>query len=82
MPRNPQGDVGAVPRGAGLMIWRPRIGQRVELHYRRSMRAWVGLHLTRGTIEHVNNGLGPINAVVALDCGRRVAVPRGNLFAV
>jgi hypothetical protein len=62
------------------MIWRPTPGQRVELHYKKSMRDWVGLHLACGTVEHVNNGPGPINAVVRLDDGRRVAVPRGNLF--
>ena len=60
------------------MIWHPRLGQRVELHYRRSMRC-NGLHLERGVVTVAGRGPGPINAAVALDDGRMVIVPRGNI---
>jgi len=60
------------------MIWHPRLGQRVELHYRKSMRC-NGLHLERGVVTVAGRGPGPINAAVALDNGRTVIVPRGNM---
>lgn len=62
------------------MIRRPRPGQRVELHYRPSLRAYTGLHLVAGTVEVVASGGGPINCLVRLADGRRVVVPRGQLF--
>jgi len=62
------------------MIWRPRVGQRVELHYRKSMRL-NGLHLARGVVTVAGCGPGPINAAVTLDDGRTVIVPRGNMVA-
>ena len=60
------------------MIWHPQPGQRVELHYRKSMRC-NGLHLERGVVTVAGRGPGPINAAVALDNGRTVIVPRGNM---
>ena len=60
------------------MIWHPQPGQRVELHYKPSMRC-NGLHLARGVISWAAHGPGPINAAVELDDGRMVIVPRGNM---
>jgi len=60
------------------VIWHPQPGQRVELHYRKSMRV-NGLHLERGVVTVAGSGPGPINAAVALDDGRTVIVPRGNM---
>ena len=60
------------------MIWHPQPGQRVELHYKRSMRC-NGLHLALGVVTVAGKGPGPINATVALDDGRTVIVPRGNM---
>ena len=83
------------------MIYRPPPGQRVELHFRPSMRQATGLHLARGVVvvagggyrrramprawqdEH-HHGLlkgSPVNALVELEDGRPVVVPRGQLFA-
>lgn len=71
------------------MIYQPRPGMHVELRYRGpgrkgapSLRDYTGLHLARGVVMVVGAGGGPINALVELDRGRRVVVPRGNLFTV
>jgi len=60
------------------MIWRPKPGMRVELHYRKATRA-NGLHMARGIVTIAARGPGPINAEVKLDDGRAAIVPRGNL---
>lgn len=63
------------------MIWHPLVGMRVRLRYNRNLRAQMeGLHGAVGVIERVAIGPGPINAEVLLDNGRRVVVPRGQLF--
>lgn len=54
------------------------VGQAVELHYRPSLRV-TGLHLRTGRIVCAGRGPGPINALVALDGGGSVVVPRGHL---
>ena len=66
------------------MIRYPRTGQRVELHYadRPGFRAYVGLHLALGTVVIAGGRGGPVNALVRLDDGRPVCVPRGHLVAV
>jgi hypothetical protein len=61
------------------MIWRPKPDQRVILRYRKEMRS-VCPHLATGKILVAASGRGPINALVQLDGGRLVVVPRGNLF--
>lgn len=61
------------------MIWQPRNGQRVELHYRKDMRVICPYHLARGVIVAAANGKGPRNAAVKLDNGRMICVPRGNM---
>ena len=63
------------------MIWRPKHGMHVELHYRQSMRC-NGLHLATGTVTVAARGPGPINAEIRLDDGRAVIVPRGNMVEV
>ncbi len=63
------------------MIWRPRAGQRVRLQYRRSMRG-VCPHGETGIVLIAGKGPGPITALVWLDNGRMVVVPRGNLWKV
>lgn len=71
------------------MIRRLSPGQRVELHYagpRRkgapSLRGWTGLHLAHGVVVVAGTGRGPVNALVEFEDGRRVVVPRGQLFEV
>lgn len=64
------------------MILQPRVGQVVELRYRQSMRTVTGLHLRIGEVVAVGVGPGPINALIALDGGGSVVVPRGNLEAI
>lgn len=61
------------------MIWWPKQGQRVELHYRKETRA-AAPHLARGVVVKAGKGGGPVNALVRLDDGRMIVVPRGNLF--
>ncbi len=63
------------------MIWHPHPGQRVELHYRQSLRSLCP-HLSHGTVEIAGRGRGPLNALVLLDDGRRFVVPRGNMEEV
>ena len=63
------------------VIWHPQPRQRVELHYRKSMRC-NGLHLERGVVTVAGSGPGPINATVVLDDGRTAIVPRGNMVEV
>lgn len=69
------------------MIRRPHQGQRVALRYagpRRkgapSLREYTGLHLARGVVVVAGMGRGPVNALVELEDGRQVVVPRGQLF--
>jgi len=59
------------------MIWRPKPGQRVELHYKESMRA-VCPHLEKGIVIK-SGGRKIVNALVKLDDGKMLIVPRGNL---
>ena len=61
------------------MIWHPRPGQRVTLRCRKEMRS-VCPYLQAGVVEVAGKGPGPINALILLDGGQRVVVPRGNLF--
>lgn len=55
------------------------VGQAVELHYRPGLRPVTGLHLRTGRIVCAGRGPGPLNALVALDGGDLVVVPRGHL---
>lgn len=64
------------------MIWHPKPGQRVRIHYKRSMARFMPHHGATGTVQFCGGGPGPINAVVRLDDGHLACVPRGNLVAV
>lgn len=63
------------------MIWQPRRGQRVRIHYNRRLAAWALYHGCKGIIKIVGRGPGPRNCLIDLDDGREVCVPRGNLIA-
>lgn len=60
------------------MIWRPKVGQKVEIRYAREWRAVNYMHGYVGRITKVAHGPGPI--VVEVD--RRIIVPNGNVSAV
>lgn len=61
------------------MLSNPRIGQRVVLHYRASVRP-ITPHGQQGTILVRGRGK-PRNHLVLLDDGRKVVVPCGNINA-
>ncbi|MHA1559075.1 MAG: hypothetical protein ACTSWI_00150 [Alphaproteobacteria bacterium] len=61
------------------MIWHPRPGQRVRLWYAKRYAAAMPHHGRLGIMVVAGRGLGPINALVRLDDGPEVVVPRGNL---
>jgi len=63
------------------MIFHPRIGQRVRVHYARRVGAVMPYHGMHGLVRVVAAGPGPRNVGVEID-GRLVVVPRGNLVAV
>lgn len=63
-----------------MMIWRPKVGQRVRLHYGKRYCDMMPLHGRVGVVRVAGAGPGPINAGVKID-GRIVTVPRGNLYA-
>lgn len=64
------------------MIWHPKVGQRVVIHYRAGVRGVLKFHGLAGTVARIGRGPGPINVEVLLDppeAEHRVCVPRGNL---
>lgn len=63
------------------MIWHPRPGQRVRLHYRRAAAPLMPRHGLAGRVLCAGPGPGPKNALVRLDDGTRIIIPRGNLVA-
>lgn len=64
-------------------MWQPKIGQRVELHYRADHPSRPALEGATGTVSAVGGPpRGPRNATVQLDGGGLVIVPRGNLVAL
>ena len=62
------------------MIWHPRSGQPVVLHYAKRVCALFPYHGSRGVVIAVSRGPGPINALIQLQSGPQVVVPRGNLI--
>ena len=62
------------------MIFHPRIGQRVRVHYAKRAAAVMPHHGRIGVVRIVTNGPGPRNVGVEID-GRIVVIPRGNLMA-
>lgn len=67
------------PKEGSIVIWRPKSGDRVVLRYKKSARGFFP-HNARGTVFVAGRGPGPINAEIILEEGRRIVVPRGNLF--
>ena len=63
------------------MIFRPRVGQRVRIHYARRSASIMPHHGRTGVVRIVAKGPGPRNVGVEID-GLLVMVPRGNLAAV
>ena len=63
------------------VIFHPRIGQRVRVHYAKAAAAAMPYHGKTGVVRIVTNGPGPRNVSVAID-GHVVVIPRGNLVAV
>lgn len=66
------------------MIWRPRVGMRVRIHYGKPWAKFMPAHGQMGVVEAVAayRRRVPLNAAVRLDDGRLVGVPRGNLILV
>ena len=62
------------------MIFHPRIGQRVRVHYAKRAAAVMPHHGKRGVVRVAAAGPGPRNVGVEID-GRVVVIPRGNLVA-
>jgi len=63
------------------MIFHPREGQRVRIHYAKRAAPDMPHHGRVGVVRTVSSGPGPRNVGVKIG-GRIVVVPRGNLVAV
>jgi len=63
------------------VIFHPRPGQRVRIHYAKRSAPIMPHHGKVGVVRLVSSGRGPRNVGVEVD-GRTVVVPRGNLIAV
>ena len=63
------------------MIFHPRVGQNVRVHYAKHVAAMMPYHGAAGVVRVASRGPGPRNTGVELD-GRLVVVPRGNLVAI
>ena len=62
------------------MIWRPRPRQRVRIRYGKGYARAMPFHNRVGTVQLVAATARLVNALVLLDGGEAVVVPRGNLF--
>ena len=63
------------------MIFHPREGHRVRIHYARRSASAMAHHGRVGVVRTVSRGPGPRNVGVEID-GTILVVPRGNLVAV
>lgn len=65
------------------MIFHPKIGQRVRVHYAQRAARYMPLHGKVGVVRIVTQGRapGPRNVGVEID-GQIVVIPRGNLVAM
>ena len=63
------------------MIFHPRAGQHVRLHYAKRSASAMFHHGAVGVVRIVARGPGPRNVGVEIE-GRIVVVPRGNLVAI
>ncbi len=62
------------------MIFQPRVGQSVRIHYARQWARLMPYHGLTGVVRIVARGPGPRNVGVQIG-GQMVVVPRGNLIA-
>lgn len=62
------------------MIWKPKAGERVCIRYAAKRAHLFAYHNQQGIVVVVSSGRCAVNALVRLDDGRNVIVPRGNLF--
>lgn len=62
------------------MIFQPRVGQHVRVHYAKTYADAMPYHGNTGVIAVVAKGRGPRNVGVKTD-GGIVVIPRGNLNA-
>ena len=63
------------------MIFHPRAGHRVCIHYARRSASIMPHHGRVGVVRIVSNGPGPRNVGVEIDA-LSVVVPRGNLVGI
>jgi len=63
------------------VIFHPRFGQRVRVHYARHVAATMPYHGKVGVVRVASQGPGPRNVGVEL-AGQLVVIPRGNLVAI
>ena len=63
------------------MIFHPRPGQHVRIHYAKRSASVMPHHGKTGVVRIVSRGPGPRNIGVEIK-GHLVVVPRGNLVAV
>lgn len=68
----------SVLHGQAIVIWRPKPNTRIQLRYRKEMRA-IMPHLQTGVVI-TSGGKKIVNTLIKLDDGTFVVVPRGNLF--
>lgn len=61
------------------MIFRPRIGEAVRLHYAKRAAPFMPYHGMTGVVRLASRGPGPRNVAVELE-GNLVIVPSGNLI--
>ena len=63
------------------MIFQPRPGQRVRVHYNRHLAPMMPYHGQEGVVRIISRGGSPRNVGVEI-AGRMIVVPRGNLVAI
>lgn len=64
------------------MIWKPKLGQRVEIRYAKNRAHLFPRHGCKGVVCVSGTGQRAVNVLVRLDDGADVIVPRGNLFTL
>lgn len=69
------------------MIWHPKKGQSVKVHYRKSLQSAMPCQGIRGEVVEVAPGPGPINVLIKVELWAGTGqyfyevIPRGNLVA-
>lgn len=64
------------------MIFSPKPGRLVRVHYREVLRSVCLCHGRVGVVVRAARGPGPRNVEVLFPAGGSVVCPRGNLVAV